>query len=235
MKIVTWNCNGAFRRKLAAADSLDADLLVIQECENPALATEAYQAWAGEHAWLGSNKNRGLGVFPRRGQKITPLAWPDFGLRLFLPVRIDDEYDLVGVWTQRDTNRGFSYIGQFWHYLQGNKANLGGQTIIAGDFNSNVRWDKSSRYWNHSDCVRELAALGFESLYHLATGEEQGNETHPTLYLQRNEAKPYHIDYIFARLAERSLEHGSMSVGGKRDWLSQSDHMPVAARLIGRG
>ena len=114
MKIATWNCNGAFRRKLAAADSLDADVLVIQECENPALSTDAYQQWAGEYAWRGSNKNRGIGIFPRRGHRITPLAWPDNGLRHFLPVRIDDAFDLVGVWTQRDIAGSFSYIGQFW-------------------------------------------------------------------------------------------------------------------------
>jgi exonuclease III len=36
MKIITWNCNGAFRKKFESLVSIDADILVIQECEDPA-------------------------------------------------------------------------------------------------------------------------------------------------------------------------------------------------------
>ncbi len=37
MKIVTWNCAGAFRRKYGTLAHFDADILVIQECEDPAV------------------------------------------------------------------------------------------------------------------------------------------------------------------------------------------------------
>ena len=36
MNIITWNCNGALRKKIEQVDSLGADILVVQECEDPA-------------------------------------------------------------------------------------------------------------------------------------------------------------------------------------------------------
>jgi exodeoxyribonuclease-3 len=43
MKIVTWNCIGALRKKVSELDTLDADPLVVQECENPAESAMVYR------------------------------------------------------------------------------------------------------------------------------------------------------------------------------------------------
>jgi exodeoxyribonuclease-3 len=64
MKLATWNCNGALRRKLSQADSLDADLLVIQECEDPTQSTPDYREWAGDHGWIGYGKHKGASISP---------------------------------------------------------------------------------------------------------------------------------------------------------------------------
>jgi hypothetical protein len=54
VRVVTWNCAGAFRRKWLLLAELRADLAVIQECEDPAMAQdEASREWATGHTWAG--------------------------------------------------------------------------------------------------------------------------------------------------------------------------------------
>lgn len=231
MRLVTWNCNGALRRKFLHLDALDADILVVQECEDPAQSSEDYQLWASDYAWVGYGKNKGIGIFPRRGQSLERLDWPDGGFELFLPVRIAGAIDVLGVWTQQATPASASYIGQFWHYLQLHRSALGRNAIIAGDFNSNAIWDLPRRTWNHSDCVRELKELGFRSLYHHVLNEEQGQETYPTFYLHRHETKPYHLDFVFAHEDRGDTIVSSLQVGWPSDWLTLSDHMPIVVDL----
>jgi hypothetical protein len=52
MKIVSWNCAGALRKKTKKLDELDADILVVQECENPSESTIEYKEWAGSFIWV---------------------------------------------------------------------------------------------------------------------------------------------------------------------------------------
>lgn len=211
--------------------ALEADVYVIQECEDPAVSTPDYQDWAGDHFWAGNIAHKGIGVFVKNGLSLAPLDWPDHGLQQFLPVQIDGRLNLLAVWTKRGQTRNMTYIGQFWQYMQHHASLWNDETIICGDFNSNVRWDKRGRQWNHSECVKLLDDLGFRSLYHLETGERQGMETRPTLYLQRNLAKPYHVDYIFAREGEGAQVVDRLRVGRATDWLPLSDHMPLVAEI----
>lgn len=226
MKIITWNCNGALRKKYEALEGLGADLLVIQECEDPSQSTRNYSEWAANYLWIGRNKNKGIGVFAKNGTCLEKLSWPDDNLQQFLPCRINDQINLLAVWTMQANSPTFQYIGQLWKYLQLNKDRISDQkTIICGDFNSNVIWDKWDRWWNHTDVVRELAELDVHSMYHKLTGEDPGKEKAPTLFLHRKKERPYHIDYAF--VSTSMMNGGRMEVGCADQWLQFSDHMPL--------
>jgi exodeoxyribonuclease-3 len=244
MKIVTWNCNGALRKKLPEVDALNTDVLVIQECEDPLFYKKDYLTWAGDYLWVGTNKNKGIGVFPKNGNRVTKLSWhgkftinglsgihssicwSTSDLRLFLPFSVNDGLIVLAVWTKGNDNEAFGYVGQLWKYLQIHGKDLSGpSTMIVGDLNSNAIWDKEDRWWSHTGVVAELSDIGILSLYHQVMQEEQGSESTPTFYVHRNLRKPYHIDYAFT--SSDLVGSSSVEVGKSSDWLHLSDHMPV--------
>ncbi len=234
MKIVTWNCNGALRDKFEILCELQADIYIIQECEDPAaIRHQKYAEWANNHLWIGDTKNKGLGIFAGDHIKLERINWTcafeDHSVKHFLPCKINNDIQLLGVWTHHNNSPSFGYIGQFWKYLQVNKKYFS-NIIIAGDFNSNIQWDQRKRWWNHSDVVRELSGMGIHSFYHLHNNVNQGNETHPTFYLYRKLHRPYHIDYIFGSQAICD-KLASVDIGDCDQWLKFSDHLPMTCNL----
>ncbi|CAN0458947.1 unnamed protein product, partial [Hapterophycus canaliculatus] len=178
MKIVSWNCAGGLRKKTEILDSLQADVLVVQECEDPARSTSSYEQWADKYIWSGSNKNKGIGVFARNGVELSTLswsrkfklpgaptlsasaAWTTDDLKEFLSFRINNQFNALAVWTKQSEGGTFGYAGQLWKYLQTHRKDIaGGECLLLGDLNSNVRWDRPDRWWNHSDNVEILKNL----------------------------------------------------------------------------
>ena len=244
MRIVSWNCGGALRKKTEHIDQLQADILIIQECEDPQSFGEQYQEWAGEYLWVGNNRNKGIGIFPKNGHRVTQLnwhgtytlkglscshtsmTWTTSELRMFLPFTVNDKLTVLAVWTKGSDKEAFGYVGQLWKYLQIHREELSRpSTMILGDLNSNAIWDKADRWWSHSGVVAELAEIGLQSLYHRVMNEAQGSESIPTFYLQRNLSKPYHIDYAF--VSEDLIGEWGLEVGSASDWIAVSDHVPI--------
>lgn len=248
MKIITWNCSGGLRKKTAEVDSLEADIVIVQECEDPRQSTEKYRRWAGDYLWIGTSKNKGIGVFPKNGYVVEELKWSGAysikglssgckslswrteDLKLFLPFSINDEYTAVAVWTKSNDSEVFDYIGQLWKFLQIHRNDLRkAKTLIIGDFNSNSIWDKDDRWWNHTSVVNELKDMGISSLYHHQYGDSQGSEVTPTFYMYRKLERPYHIDYVFC--SDDLLSHSSVQFGETNAWLKVSDHVPITLRI----
>lgn len=125
MNIVTWNCNGALRKKINEIDVLNADILLVQECEDPAQSTKQYREWAGDYLWVGASKNKGVGIFPKNGNTVKTLDWSDefkvnglfsksssltwktSDLNLFLPFTINSEITALAVWTKGNDSQIF--------------------------------------------------------------------------------------------------------------------------------
>ena len=206
------------------------NIALRQCCHTPAsplLLTENRQATT--HG-LAMERTRGSASFPVGGKASS--IWTDLQAATNCSCLPElDCLDIVDVWTQNASPSNTAYIGQFWHYLHTHGQKLGPQTVIAGDLNSNAIWDKPRRMWNHTTCVSALDAMGFRSLYHLATGERQGGETQPTFLLHRSNLKPYHIDYVFAHEEMLQPTPPTVRVGTPAEWINASDHMPLIVDL----
>lgn len=112
MKIVSWNCNGVLRKKFKHISSFNADIYVIQECEDPSKTSDkAYEQWCKNHLWIGDSKNKGLGIFARPSINLELLNWSDLyrdhSVKYFLPCAVNNSFQRLGVWTHRNNSPNF--------------------------------------------------------------------------------------------------------------------------------
>ena len=237
MRLVAWNCNMALHRKLDALLSLQPDVAVVSECANP----EQLQARGVDldglsgPVWIGENRHKGLAVFGFNDYQIRPAKPVGWRLRHIMPVHVSGpvDFNLLAVWAfnmQGGIIRKHQ-IGPLRRALSRYESFLTEHpAIVAGDLNHNVFWDKPGYRNNHRTSVDRLAQFGLVSAYHELTGEEQGDETTPTLYWRdrKKDGPTYHIDYIF--LPRPWLpDIREFTIGAFEDWCGSglSDHVPL--------
>jgi hypothetical protein len=221
----------ALRNKLQALHALGADIMVIQECSRPDInkiaRSEGWSSW-----FVGDNPNKGLAVLAKapwiiRKARVLKPKWTG-KLTIDGPALIE----LFPVWAHRSESPAAEYIEQV-HLLLDiiERALVSPFTIVAGDFNSHSRWDRSYRIKNHTAAVERFHKLGLKSAYHEFSGDLQGAEEKcPTHWHLKNKNKPYHVDYIF--LGRDLLpKRRAVVVGGCDDWLSLSDHAPLLVEI----
>ena len=99
-------------------------------------------------------------------------------------------------------------------------------TILIGDFNSNVIFDKKNSSITHRNLVDKLSEKGLKSVYHTKQNQNQGEELEATFYLYRHADKAFHIDYCFA--SEDFINKlFNIEIGKYDDWKTHSDHTPL--------
>ena len=226
MKILSWNCNLKFAKKYEKLESIDADILIIQECEN---LKKNYFPNA-KFFWTGRIENKGLGILIKnQSASIDEIYNPS--LINFLPIQ-GDEIRILGVWAynHRAVKFGTNLSGNTidaLNYYDSWLTEKSQPCIFGGDFNNSPMWDKKNKPNNFHNINKTLNSFGFSSAYHSFTGDSIGFESQATLFHTKNESKRYHIDYLYFK----SLKVKSVEVGLFNDWIQYSDHVPVIAEV----
>ena len=226
MKLITWNCNQKFRVSFKEIIKEDADIYIIQECEDPSITkVEEYKDFASNYYWVGDNIHKGLGIFARDNVKLDLFDLEDNGLRYFIPVRVNDTFNLLGVWTNPNVKYKVNeYLNEITRYFELHRNNefFNSDLIICGDFNCDASLKKAHAR-NVFKMKENLEEIGLVDTYHYLNGESQGEESQPTFYMNRNPEKPFHLDHVYASPGRvKNLE-----IGSKERWLKQSDHLPM--------
>lgn len=234
MKIVTWNCQGAYRKKAAPIAQYRPDLAVIQECEPlDKLRFDDSVPPPSSQLWFGDGAHKGVGVFSYTDLKFEVHDNYDTSIRFCIPIKVSGHlnFHLIAIWAMNHQNRQLSYIGQVHLAVEKYRDFIRRQdTILTGDFNSNKQWDTTPRVGNHSSVVDALVTADIFSVYHEYFGEQHGEESQDTFFLYRKQDKAYHLDYCFA--PRTWIERVSaVSVGTYAEWSKVSDHSPVFAEF----
>lgn len=236
MKLISWNCNGAFCRKYPALNKFNADIWIIPESESPQyLAEHNYKLPADNHLWCGDRPYRGLSVFSFHGYKIRNADFFDNRFKHILPIIVttpnNQEFLLITVWACRvKDNPDWDYIGQMCYFMEKYSQYFDSNTVMAGDFNINMQWNKSfKKEHNYTRFLQLCSENGLYSLYHQLSQEPQGQETIPTSFYRRNPSRGFHIDYIYLP-QELNNKVKNFQIHGV-EWLSLSDHVPLELEI----
>ena len=220
IKIVSWNCNGKFREKFKEIIEEEADIYVIQECEDPAQSTdEDYREFAGEnYLWTGHLHYKGLGIFAREDIKLEKLE-SNGEFEHFIPVRVNDTFNMLGVWAMP------KYVEMIHDFFDANEELFDENLIMCGDFNSSVVFNyHHPKSKNHTVLNEKLESKNLFSVYHAMTEDEQGSEKEMTFFQSRHLNYSFHMDLVYA--AKNVVKEFNILDHFK--WITVSDHLPIA-------
>jgi exodeoxyribonuclease-3 len=233
IKLVTWNCQGAFRKKFFPIAAMAPDLAVIQECEHPDRIKWKGGQPPSSMLWFGEKPARGLGVFSWTDFTFEPLEGYDASIRHCIPIRVVSPYtfQFIAVWAMDHKDDRHSYSGQVYQAIGAYREFIqAADTALIGDFNSSTLTTPKSRLGNHATLTLDLHNLWLISAYHQFYHERQGQEKRWTFFHGRKQARHGHIDYVY--IPSRWLRRlANVQVGDPQGWLQHSDHCPVIVEI----
>ena len=236
MRLITWNCKGAFHRKHDFVAAFHPDLLIVPECEKLSAVTQPFGSTpVRSFGWFGINPRKGLAVisYGDYASEVHPSYDPRHQWIVPLSVIGPTPFILFAVWTLPLGNQGGRYVRPLFEAFEFYKPLIDSSEVVwAGDFNSSFAFDTPSRRYKFRDFVALLSQHGLHSLYHHQRACGHGEEPEDTFYLQHNAEKGHHIDYVFT--SDRLHPDGvAVSIGSHADWSKRSDHAPLICDLLG--
>ena len=222
MRLVTWNCfRGDIVRRVERLQTLNADLIALQECHRPA-------GPAPHVLWRGSANQPGVAVVSASpALRIEPMPGSEDVPGTVLPVVVHapEPFVLVNIWALPEPTYEAYALNALSLCMVG--ASL--PVVAMGDFNSTPIVEAQRR--TSRELIRRLRdEFGLVSAYHAHLGVEHGREPHPTFFANRHENRPFHLDYCFvpARWVDRI---STVEVGSFSEWSADSDHRPLLIEL----
>lgn len=235
MRLITWNCKGAFHRKHDFVAALRPDILIVPECEKVSGITQPFDSSpVRSFHWFGSNPRKGLAVVSYGDYVLEVHPGYDPRHQWIVPLSVSGPvtFVLFAVWTLPLGGYGGRYVRPLLEAFESYKPVIANSEVVwAGDFNSNFVFDKPSRRYKFRDFVALLRRHGLHSIYHRKRECEHGEEPDDTYYHHHNVSKGHHIDYVFA--AESLHPRGvDVSIGSYADWSKRSDHAPLICDFL---
>jgi hypothetical protein len=230
MRLIVWNCKGAFHKKHVFAAAMRPDILVVPESEKPSGIAQSLELPAIRSLqWFGSKPSKGLAVisYGEYVLEVHPCYEPRHQWIVPLSVSGPVSFVLLAVWTLPVGDHGGRYVRPLFAALESYGSLMDTSDVVwAGDFNSSFAFDTPSRRYKFCEFVALLKWKGLHSLYHRQRKCEHGQEPDDTFFLHHHAGKGHHIDYVFA--GERLHPHGvAVSIGSHPEWSKRSDHMPL--------
>jgi endonuclease/exonuclease/phosphatase family protein len=236
MRLIAWNCNMGLHKKYKKLLELSPDIAVISECAAPELIAERAPEFRPNSPpiWIGCNRHKGLGVFTFGAFKGKQSSVYQKDFPFILPICMEGpaSFNLLAVWACHHRPNSYKNgLGPLNRALSAYRNFIRERpTVVAGDFNDNVIWDRPTKLNKHSINVSELEGLGLRSAYHHARGVKQGCEPEPTLYWRNrtSDGPQYHIDYCFVP-ESWTKSVAAVTVCPFEDWVGAklSDHVPL--------
>src|SRR4051794_37488829 len=102
MKIITWNCNMAFRKKANTILAHQPDILVVPECEHPErLLFDRSTPKPTDTLWFGQNHNKGLAIFSYGNFRFRVIDVHNDNFKMVIPIAVTGkqfDFTLFAIW-----------------------------------------------------------------------------------------------------------------------------------------